>query len=324
MTDVLWPYQVMPPLAEEEFVALKAAILDWGGVRDAVVLTPEGDILDGHHRVRAWAELRAEGHALPPYPTVARTELAGEAEKRTAARTLNLTRRHVTAEQKRAIVAEQLRDTPRRANRWIASDLGAHHRTVISVRAELVAAGEIEDYPTLVDKHGRAHPAVKDGAALDKYPVPQPMVEPAGLVERLTGWPESHFTDPYDPDRYVLKLALHPDAPWDANGDRPAVFPTVSGDPTIADLIAAGGTLAALPRESDELHALWRLYSGAAITRFTPAEVFDALRPDRREPFIERLGRLLPWLVTFHALITAQPAPRMRALGRDADGKEKR
>ena len=61
-------YQVLPSLRPEEYAALKADIRSSGRVRDPVVTTREGTVLDGHHRVQAWTELRAEGVDLPDYP----------------------------------------------------------------------------------------------------------------------------------------------------------------------------------------------------------------------------------------------------------------
>ena len=46
------PFQVFPDLPPEEFEKLKQDITQ-RGVQVAVELTPEGEILDGHQRVRA-------------------------------------------------------------------------------------------------------------------------------------------------------------------------------------------------------------------------------------------------------------------------------
>ena len=53
------PYQVFPDLPPEEFEKLKQDITQ-RGVQVAIELTPEGEILDGHQRVRACQELRIE------------------------------------------------------------------------------------------------------------------------------------------------------------------------------------------------------------------------------------------------------------------------
>jgi N6-adenosine-specific RNA methylase IME4 len=100
-----------------------------------------GATIDGHHRLRAVAELRAEGHAVD-YPSVVRTGLT-DAEKRARVRTLNLARRQLTPEQKRAVVADQLRESPEWGDRALGRLLGVSHHTAASVRAELEASGQI-------------------------------------------------------------------------------------------------------------------------------------------------------------------------------------
>ena len=50
------PYQVFPDLPPEEFETLKRDIAE-RGVQVAVEITPEGDILDGHQRVRSRSKL---------------------------------------------------------------------------------------------------------------------------------------------------------------------------------------------------------------------------------------------------------------------------
>ena len=97
-----------------------------------------GNILDGHHRVRAWTELEREGLSLSPFPTSTREGLS-EAEKRTHIRKLNLLRRHLTHEQRRELIADQLKATPQWSDKRIADGLGVSKNTVASVREELEA-----------------------------------------------------------------------------------------------------------------------------------------------------------------------------------------
>ena len=84
------PYQLLPPLSPDEFAALKADIAKHG-ILVAVELDDHGHLLDGHHRVRAWQELRAEGIRVPDFPRVIRAGLS-EAEKRAHVRAVNLVR----------------------------------------------------------------------------------------------------------------------------------------------------------------------------------------------------------------------------------------
>ena len=73
---------------------------------DFLKLIPEnGNILDGYHRVQICGEL-----GIKDYPKVIRVGMS-ESEKLTHARKLNIARRHLTCEQKRELIREQLKAT---------------------------------------------------------------------------------------------------------------------------------------------------------------------------------------------------------------------
>ncbi len=129
-------YQILPPLADDEFAALKADIAE-RGVQVPIEVDEAGAVLDGHHRLRAVAELRAEGVDVADAPVVRRV-FADESAKRAHVRALNLNRRHLTQEQRRALIAEQLAETPERSDRQIATALGVSNRTVTTERGNLV------------------------------------------------------------------------------------------------------------------------------------------------------------------------------------------
>jgi ParB-like chromosome segregation protein Spo0J len=147
------PYQLMPPLSEEERQALKEDIRR-NGVLVPVEKDEHGNVLDSHHRVALWEELRAEGVAPPDYPVITRPGLTEE-QKRAHVRSVNLNRRHLTREQRRALVAEQLKETPDRSNRAVAEDLGVDHKTVGAVREGLEATGELPQLAATEGKDGR-------------------------------------------------------------------------------------------------------------------------------------------------------------------------
>jgi ParB-like chromosome segregation protein Spo0J len=142
-------YQVLPPLSEDDFAALKADIAA-RGVLIPVEYDEEGKILDGHHRVRDCREL-----GISEWPKFIRAGL-DEAGKRLHARQLNVARRHLTQDQKRALISDQLRETPERSNRQIARDLGVDHKTVADRRTELESTGEIPQLEKTVGADGRA------------------------------------------------------------------------------------------------------------------------------------------------------------------------
>ncbi|HEY1298113.1 MAG TPA: DNA methyltransferase [Chloroflexota bacterium] len=143
-------YQVLPPLSAEEYAALKEDIRVSGRVRDPVITTRDGTVLDGHNRVRAWTELRAEGVALPDYPRLIRQDLADSDDIacRAAARQYNLQRRHLDDAARRALIADQLRETPERSDPSIARDLGVGVATVNRVRHAIFASLSRERSPS--------------------------------------------------------------------------------------------------------------------------------------------------------------------------------
>lgn len=139
------PYQVMPPLAADEFEALKADI-ELRGVQVPVEYDEAGNILDGHHRVEACTQL-----GLTNWPRLIRHGLS-EQEKRRHARRLNLDRRHLNQEMRRSLIAEDLRENPASSDRAIGAGLGVDHKTVAAVREGMVSTGEI---PQLNERQGR-------------------------------------------------------------------------------------------------------------------------------------------------------------------------
>src|SRR5262249_31945950 len=121
-----------------------------------IIVDEDYAIIDGHHRLRACEELGIKG-----VPTMMRSQL-DPAEKRDFALALNLNRRHLSREQKREVIAAVLRQTTREwSNREIARAVGVDHKTVGSVRAELVERGEIPHDEKLIDSKGRKQPASK-------------------------------------------------------------------------------------------------------------------------------------------------------------------
>jgi hypothetical protein len=136
-------YQLFPDLADDDYAALKRDIAE-RGVMVAVEYDDLGEILDGHHRVRAWTELVYEGVELEPYPRVVREGMT-EAQKRAHVRRLNILRRHLTQEQKRELIRDQVRETPAASDNSIGKSLGVHNETVGAVRRQMVAEGSLTD-----------------------------------------------------------------------------------------------------------------------------------------------------------------------------------
>lgn len=144
-------YQVMPNLSAEEYAELKADI-QLRGVMVPIEFDEKGNVLDGHHRLQICGEL-----GISDYPKVIRAGMT-EQEKYTHARKLNMARRHLTQEQKRGLIREQLKETPEKSDRQIAKDLGVNHETVGSQRKNLETRGEIRHVSKSVDTLGREQP----------------------------------------------------------------------------------------------------------------------------------------------------------------------
>lgn len=95
-------YQLLPPLSDEEYQALKQDIAE-RGVQVAVEYDEDGNILDGHHRVRACQEL-----GITQWPSIVRVGLS-EDEKIEHILKLNLHRRHLLSREWKQQKAAELR-----------------------------------------------------------------------------------------------------------------------------------------------------------------------------------------------------------------------
>lgn len=144
-------YQVMPPLSADEYEELKADILA-RGVLVPVEYDEHNNILDGHHRVQICNEL-----GITEWPRVVRLGLS-EAGKLTHARQLNLARRHLDRQQKRELIAQQLKETPQISDRQIAESLGVSNSTVSLLRKEMVDTGELCDSHSSIGADGKERP----------------------------------------------------------------------------------------------------------------------------------------------------------------------
>lgn len=140
-------YQVMPPLTPAEFDDLYRDIAS-NGIRVPVDVDEDGNILDGHHRAEIAESLGID------FPI---RELAGltEEEKIAHAYAVNVTRRSLTREQKRDLIAESLRREPELSDRQHGARTGADGKTVASVREELESTADIPQSPVRKGADGR-------------------------------------------------------------------------------------------------------------------------------------------------------------------------
>ena len=186
-------FQSMPPLSPEEYEALASSIREHG--IQVPILVDENDVvIDGHHRRKIADEL---GIACPRRHVVDLDDTA----KRALSLSLNLDRRHLTREQRRALVAESLKADPQLSNREHARRTGADHKTVGATRSRLESGGEIPHHEIRIGADGVAQPAAKPGDHLRRATWPErrdnpERIDPAtgevvdGVVLREADFPE--------------------------------------------------------------------------------------------------------------------------------------
>ncbi|MBP0634245.1 ParB N-terminal domain-containing protein [Cupriavidus sp. AcVe19-6a] len=134
------PYQVMPPLDDEQYAELRESIRR-KGVLVPIDVDEFGNVLDGHHRQRIAREL---GIACP---SVVNNGIGNDVAKRAWALTVNLVRRNLAdAAERRAMVAELLAEYPYWSDRRIAKVTGSSHPTVATVRDE-ISTGKFSSSP---------------------------------------------------------------------------------------------------------------------------------------------------------------------------------
>ena len=172
------PVLKLPPLSYEEFTALRDNIAV-NGVLVPILVDSDGprrNIIDGNFRKQIADELGYD------CPEIVQAGLE-ESEKRTLARALNLARRQLTSDQKRKLIADQLRETPDKSLRSVAKMLGVHHATVGSVRGEMQSTGQIIQLNKTVGQDGKYRPAAKPLKAVARSPVErQERIEAVTLI----------------------------------------------------------------------------------------------------------------------------------------------
>lgn len=151
---------LVPRLTDAEFEALRESVAE-RGILSPLLIVREADsfaVIDGGHRLRA-----AVQHGMTEVPC---TLLEGKDEEERIALgiELNGSRRHLNNEQKRQAARGTLRQFPSWSDRHIARAWGISAPTVASVRAEMVALGEIATPDRRTDSTGREQPAHKPRA----------------------------------------------------------------------------------------------------------------------------------------------------------------
>jgi len=172
-------YQLFPSLQINEYNRLKDDISQ-NGVLVPVEIDEHGNILDGHHRIQIWNELRSEGIKLEDYPRLIRGGLS-EDEKLNHVRRLNLLRRHLTTDQMKPHWQEMRKNGMSFRSIAEASGVGA-----TTVRRSVAPNGAPEK---ITGKDGKKYPSkkttvfVKNKRQEQKTTENLQLVNPGGTLE---------------------------------------------------------------------------------------------------------------------------------------------
>lgn len=158
-------YQVMPPLASDEYQELYEDIRA-NGVIEPIHVDEGGIVIDGHHRSKIASELGI------PCPVITHDDL-DDAGKRSLAFTLNLKRRHLNREQRRALIAESLKADPQLSNREHARRTGSSPTTAGEVRREMEDEGRLSKLDSRISGDGRERPSTQPSRTPEPAPVPE-------------------------------------------------------------------------------------------------------------------------------------------------------
>ena len=122
MSNSTRKYQVMPPLSDDEYAALREDIR-LNGVLTPVLLDEHGEIIDGHNRRKIAAELGIW------CPKITKRGLT-EDQKYELAFSMNAARRSLSQDQKRHLATIAIQRWPDKSDRGIGRLLGISHMTV--------------------------------------------------------------------------------------------------------------------------------------------------------------------------------------------------
>lgn len=167
--------ELFPPLPDDEQTALGEDIRAHGLFHPIVIIgTADGDMLiDGRSRLDAMArvgipfDLRKvnDKWALFIAGTAYQTRHIVTADPYHYVVSVNIRRRHLTAEQRRELIAGLLKRDPGKSDLSIANNIGVSDKTVRKVRDTLEANSEIPNKPDRTEASGRKARGRKPGTA---------------------------------------------------------------------------------------------------------------------------------------------------------------
>src|SRR6516164_6374947 len=135
------PFSAMSPSISDDDFGKLAADIKRNGLHQPIVRY-QGKILDGNNRYRACELVKI----APKF-----ADFTGDdAAARNYVISANIHRRHLTLEQRRGIIETLLKADPTQSNRQVADTAKVDHKTVGTIRAEMVVGGEIPHQQKIV------------------------------------------------------------------------------------------------------------------------------------------------------------------------------
>jgi ParB-like chromosome segregation protein Spo0J len=176
---------LFPLMEGAEFDALVADIKA-NGLQDSIVLY-EGKILDGRNRYRACKAAGVVPRFRVGAPSQEKPNLARPiiADPLAYVINANIHRRHLTAEQKRDLIAKLIKAQPEKSDRQIAETAKASPTTVGTVRTEMEEVGDVSKLDTRTDKRGRKQPANKPKREPSEEREFEETIAPPVILEKL-------------------------------------------------------------------------------------------------------------------------------------------
>jgi protein gp37 len=150
-------FPLMPP---DGLKALATDIEAHGLQRHVTVQYLDGEcvLLDGRNRLDALALL---GREINLSSILIFEGVAEDVDPYAYVISANLHRRHLTADQKRDLIAKLLKATPEKSDRQIAEQIKSNRTTVGQIRKKLEKSGDVSIVDTRIDARGREQPASK-------------------------------------------------------------------------------------------------------------------------------------------------------------------
>ena len=140
--------ELFPTIGNDELQELADDIRKNGMI--APITLFEGKVLDGRNRLAAGKLISF------PFRRINFRELLCTLDPQAYVISANIKRRHLTAEQKRELIAKLLKANPAKSDRQVAEVVKVDHKSVGAVRAGLEAGGEIPHQEKTVGRDGVA------------------------------------------------------------------------------------------------------------------------------------------------------------------------